>query len=90
MEMILPVLKRVCRQGLSQILVAPVVVATIQRVIPPSTRVLYAFEWQAFEQWCQHRNIVPFQCLIVDVLSFPQELLHKGLSFSTIKVYITE
>ena len=64
----------------------PNVVATIQSARASSTRGLYAYKW--FEQWCQERNVLPFQCSIVDVLTFLQELLDKGLSFSTIKVYL--
>ncbi|XP_073320639.1 uncharacterized protein [Pagrus major] len=66
----------------------PNVVATIQSARASSTRGLYAYKWRAFEQWCQDRNVLPFQCSIVDVLTFLQELLDKGLSFSTIKVYL--
>lgn len=66
----------------------PSVVATIQSARASSTRGLYAYKWQAFEQWCQARNVLPFQCSMGDVLTFLQELLDKGLSFSTIKVYL--
>ncbi|XP_025763152.1 uncharacterized protein LOC112846942 [Oreochromis niloticus] len=66
----------------------PSVIATIQSARASSTRGLYAYKWRAFEQWCQDRHTLPFQCSIVDVLTFLQELLDKGLSFSTIKVYL--
>lgn len=66
----------------------PNVVATIQSARASSTRGLYAYKWRAFEQWCQDRHVLPFQCSIVDVLTFLQELLDRGLSFSTIKVYL--
>lgn len=66
----------------------PNVVATIQSARASSTRGLYAYKWRAFEQWCQNRDVLPFQCSVVDVLTFLQELLDKGLSFSTIKVYL--
>ncbi|XP_063350743.2 uncharacterized protein LOC134642723 [Pelmatolapia mariae] len=66
----------------------PSVIATIQSARASSTRSLYACKWRAFEQWCQDRHTLPFQCSIVDVLTFLQELLDKGLSFSTIKVYL--
>ncbi|XP_066533946.1 uncharacterized protein [Hoplias malabaricus] len=64
------------------------VVATIQSARAASTRGLYAFKWHAFELWCQERELVPFQCSIVDILTFLQELFERGLSFSTIKVYL--
>ena len=43
----------------------PNVVATIQSARASSTRGLYAYKWWAFEQWCQDRNVLPFQCSIV-------------------------
>lgn len=43
---------------------------------------------QAFEQWGWDRNVLPFQCSIVDVLPFYLELLDKCRSFSTITVYL--
>ena len=66
----------------------PSVVETIQSARASSTRGLYAYKWRAFEQWCEDQNVLPFQCSIVDVLTFLQGLLDKGLSFSTIKVYL--
>ena len=66
----------------------PSVVETIQSARASSTRGLYAYNWRAFEQWCEDQNVLPFQCSIVDVLTFLQGLLDKGLSFSTIKVYL--
>ncbi len=57
----------------------PTVVATIQRARASSTRGLYVYKWRAFEQWCEDRNVLPFQCSIVDILTFLQELLDKGL-----------
>lgn len=63
-------------------------VATIQSARASSTRGLHAYKWWAFEQWCQARHILPFQCSTVNVLTFLQELLEKGLSFSTIKVHV--
>ncbi|XP_047229391.1 uncharacterized protein LOC124872980, partial [Girardinichthys multiradiatus] len=66
----------------------PDVVATIQNARASSTRGLYAYKWRAFVQWCEDKHIVPFQCSMVEVLTFLQDLLDKGLSFSTIKVYL--
>lgn len=67
----------------------PGVIATIQNARAPSTRDLYSLKWRAFESWCQDRHLVPFQCSAVDILSFLQELLELGCSFSTIKVYLS-
>ncbi|XP_013877385.1 uncharacterized protein LOC106527140 [Austrofundulus limnaeus] len=67
---------------------SPAVIATIQNARASSTRGLYSYKWQAFERWCKNRHLDPFQCAIGDVLTFLQELLDKGLSFSTIKVYL--
>lgn len=66
----------------------PSVVATIQSARASSTRGLYAYKWRAFEQWCGIWNVLPFQSSIVDILTFLQELGDKGLSFSTVKVYL--
>ncbi|XP_053351317.1 uncharacterized protein LOC128520900 [Clarias gariepinus] len=66
----------------------PNVIETIQSARASSTRGLYAYKWRAFEQWCQEHNVLPFQCSMVEILSFLQKLLEKGLFFSTIKVYL--
>lgn len=34
------------------------------------------------------RNILQFQCSNMDMLTFLQKLLDRGLSFSTIRVYL--
>ena len=65
------------------------VIATIQSSRASSTRTLYSYKWRAFEHWCLDKDLVPFQCSVVDILSFLQELFDQGLSFSTIKVYLS-
>lgn len=76
------------RSGLVARGLPPNVIATIQNARASSTRNLYSYKWRAFENWCHSRRIVPFQCSVVDVLTFLQELFEQGLSFSTIKVYL--
>ncbi|KAK0133511.1 hypothetical protein N1851_030971 [Merluccius polli] len=44
--------------------------------------------WRVFEDWCDSRHVVPYQCSVVDLLCFLQGLLEKGKAFSTIKVYL--
>ncbi len=41
-----------------------------------------------FEEWCDSMDTIPFQCSVVDLLCFLQELVDKGKAFSTIKVYL--
>ena len=63
------------------------VINTIQSARAPSTSSLYAAKWCAFSNWCETNHAVPSQCEVGSVLSFLQNLLEKGLAFSTIKVY---
>lgn len=65
------------------------VIATIQSARAASTQGLYTHKWRAFEAWCGERGVVPFESSVVNILTFLQELLEKGLSFSTIKVYLS-
>lgn len=65
------------------------VIDTIQSARAPSTQGLYALKWRIFEARCVEEDIFPFQSSVVDILTFLQELLEKGLSFSTIKVYLS-
>lgn len=67
----------------------PQVIATIQSARATSTRNLYSCKWQAFERWCHSKSLTAFQCSIVDILTFLQELFDRGLSFSTLKVYLS-
>ncbi|XP_075948857.1 uncharacterized protein LOC142951249 [Anarhichas minor] len=64
------------------------VIDTIQMARDASTRSLYSGKWRVFEEWCQLRHTIPFQCSVVDLLGFLQELVDKGRAFSTIKVYL--
>ncbi|XP_057188898.1 uncharacterized protein LOC130553779 isoform X1 [Triplophysa rosa] len=66
----------------------PRVVATIQNARAVSTRSLYGCKWQVFEEWCDGRSLTSYQCSVPDILCFLQDLMDKGRSFSTIKVYL--
>ncbi len=64
------------------------VLNTISQVKAPSTRCLYALKWSVFSTWCTSRGADPEVCDISLILSFLQELLEKGRSPSTLKVYV--
>lgn len=64
------------------------VVDTIQSARASSTRSLYSCKWRVFEEWCASRQTIPFQCSVVDLLCFLQDLVDKRKAFSTIKVYL--
>ncbi|XP_057206214.1 uncharacterized protein LOC130564268, partial [Triplophysa rosa] len=64
------------------------VIATIQNVRAASTRSLYDCKWRVFEEWCDGRRLISYQCSVADILCFLQDLIDKGRSFSTIKVYL--
>lgn len=66
----------------------PAVIDTIQGARASSTQTLYGCKWRVFEKWCAERGIVSFQCSVVELLCFLQDLLDKGKAFSTIKVYL--
>ena len=61
---------------------------TITQARAPSTRRLYASKWSVFSSWCTARGLSPLDCEVTEVLSFLQELLDKGRSPSTLKVYV--
>ena len=61
---------------------------TITQSRAPSTRRLYASKWSVFSKWCATKNLDPRACGVPRVLSFLQELLEKGRSPSTLKVYV--
>ncbi len=61
---------------------------TISEAKAPSTRRLYALKWPMFSTWCLDRGESPSTSDLSVVLSFLQELLDKGRSSSTLKVYI--
>ncbi len=60
---------------------------TISEARAPFTKRLYALKWSVLSMWCLDHGENPSIRLIV-VLSFLQELLDKGRSPSTLKVYI--
>ncbi|CAM4659841.1 unnamed protein product [Leuciscus chuanchicus] len=64
------------------------VLNTITQARAPSTRHLYASKWSVFSSWCTARGVSPLHCGVTEVLSFLQELLDKGRSPSTLKVYV--
>ncbi len=61
---------------------------TISQARAPSTRRLYTLKWSVFSAWCSTRGTDLFSCDILLILSFLQELLDKGHSPSTLKVYV--
>ena len=65
------------------------VIDTIQSARAASTQGLCALKWRMFEAWCEERGVLPFQSSVADILIFLQRLLERGLSFSTIKVYLS-
>ncbi len=64
------------------------VLNTISDARAPSTRRLYALKWSVFSTWCQDSGENPSTSELAVVLSFLQELLDKGHSHSTLKVFI--
>lgn len=64
------------------------VLNTIIQARAPSTRRLYSSKWSVFSSWCTARGISPPDCGVTEVLSFLQELLDKGRTPSTLKVYV--
>ncbi|CAM4733894.1 unnamed protein product [Leuciscus chuanchicus] len=64
------------------------VLNTITQARAPSTRRLYSSKWSVFSDWCTARGISPPDCGVTEVLSFLQELLDKGRTPSTLKVYV--
>ncbi len=61
---------------------------TISEARAPSTRHLYALKWSVFSTWCLNRGENPSTSELAVVLSFLQELLDKGRSHSTLKVFV--
>ncbi len=64
------------------------VLNTISEAKAPSTRRLYALKWSVFSTWCLNRGENPSTSELAVVLSFLQELLDKGRSHSTLKVFV--
>ncbi len=65
----------------------PAVVNTITSARALSTRQAYRLKWNLFVDWCSPRG-GPRRCPIAVVLSFLQDGLERGLSPSTLKVYV--
>ena len=68
----------------------PDVVATIQGARAGSTRAAYDLKWNIFESWClsQSPSVVAYKAPVRSVLIFLQDRLNRGLTFSTVKVYL--
>ncbi len=64
------------------------VLNTISEARAPSTRRLYALKWSVFSTWCLNRGENPSTSELAVVLSFLQELLDKGCSHSTLRVFV--
>ncbi len=64
------------------------VLNTISEARAPSTRCLYALKWSVFSTWCLNRGENPSTSELAVVLSFLQELLDKGRSHSTLRVFV--
>ncbi len=64
------------------------VLNTISQARAQSTGHLYALKWSVFSTWCTTRGANPEVCDLSLILSFLQELLEKGRSPSTLKVYV--
>ncbi len=64
------------------------VLNTISEARAPSTRRLYALKWSVFSTWCLNRGENPSTSELAVVLSFLQELLDKGRSHSTLRVFV--
>ncbi|XP_016341804.1 uncharacterized protein LOC107688601 [Sinocyclocheilus anshuiensis] len=76
------------RANLNTLGLPPRVVATIQNARASATHSLYDCKWCVFEEWCKGRQLLSYQCSVVDILGFLQDLIDAGKSFSTIKVYL--
>ncbi len=64
------------------------VLNTIAEARAPSTRRLYSLKWSVFSTWCLDRGENPSTSELTVVLSFLQELLDKGRSLSTLRVFV--
>ena len=64
---------------------APSVVDTLQGAQAPSTRMAYAFRWEAFPLWCNTRQLDPLSCGACDILQLLQEMLEAGKSPTTLR-----
>ena len=64
------------------------VLNTITQARAPSTRRLYASKWSVLAEWCSAHGFNPLSGEVAVVLSFLQELLDRGRTPSTLKVYV--
>ncbi len=64
------------------------VLNTISEARAPSTRRLYTLKWSVFSTWCLDRGENASTSELAVVLSFLQELLDKGRSHSTLRVFV--
>ncbi len=64
------------------------VLNTISEARAPSTRRLYALKYSVFSTWCLDRSENTSTSELAVVLSFLQELLDKGRSHSTLRVFV--
>ncbi len=62
---------------------------TILEARAPSTRRLYGQKWSVFLGWCSAHGLDLVSCDVSHMLTFLQELLDKGCTTSTLKVYVT-
>ena len=62
--------------------------ATLQGARAPSTNVAYDLRWRIFSSWCTAHDLDPESCNVQAILLFLQSCLDKGLSASTVKVYL--
>lgn len=65
------------------------VIDTIQSAKAGSTQGMYTLNWHILETWCEVRSVSLFQSSVANIMIFLQELVEKGLSFSTMKVYLS-
>lgn len=64
------------------------VIQTLLSARAPSTRALYANRWKLFCVWCADQEVDPATCPIPALLRYLQVLLHRGLTASTLRVYV--
>ena len=64
------------------------VTETLLNARAPSTRKLYALKWRLFRLWCDEHSQDPVHCPVGTVLEFLQSCFSRGLSPSTLKVYV--
>ena len=63
-------------------------VQTLLNARAPSTRALYDNRWRLFCNWCEAQQTDPIRCSVPRLLQYLQTLFDKGLSASTLRVYV--